>query len=104
MPFGTPLPVLLDSRMRRYVHFRGLLDVKSIHMRDKKRTKEERDLHNLFKYAEQQLVTSIYVAGAAGTAGSAAPAGSSIPSPMAFALRISVTLDVPLLGLFLSFE
>ncbi|KAL8438326.1 hypothetical protein Efla_006696 [Eimeria flavescens] len=27
----------------------GLLDIKSLHLRDKKRTKEERELHNLFK-------------------------------------------------------
>lgn len=28
---------------------RGLLDTKTLHQREKRRTKEERDLHNLFK-------------------------------------------------------
>lgn len=41
----------LDERIYRKntIISRGLLDVKSLHLRDKKRTKEERDLHNLFK-------------------------------------------------------
>ncbi|OEH79628.1 transcriptional co-activator ada2 [Cyclospora cayetanensis] len=41
----------LDERIYRKntIISRGLLDVKSMHLRDKKRTKEERDLHNLFK-------------------------------------------------------
>ncbi|KAL8455497.1 hypothetical protein Emag_000626 [Eimeria magna] len=41
----------LDERIYRKntIISRGLLDLKSLHLRDKKRTKEERDLHNLFK-------------------------------------------------------
>ncbi|KFG58481.1 ADA2-A transcriptional co-activator SAGA component, partial [Toxoplasma gondii RUB] len=41
----------LDERLyrKRTVINRGLLDTKTLHQREKKRTKEERDLHNLFK-------------------------------------------------------
>ncbi|PFH33578.1 ADA2-A transcriptional co-activator SAGA component [Besnoitia besnoiti] len=41
----------LDERIyrKRTVINRGLLDTKTLHQREKKRTKEERDLHNLFK-------------------------------------------------------
>lgn len=43
------------------VGYRGLLDVKSLHLRDKKRTKEERDLHNLFKCAAVQPTRALLV-------------------------------------------